>query len=574
MDFLNPVYSEDNECQDCYKCIRECPVKAIKVENGRAKVVGELCIACGHCVSVCPAGAKRVRNDVKRVQHLFKRKSKVFMSLAPSFVSEFEGVSSAQLISAIKHLGFAGVSETALGAQQVSARIAEDLRHSDNAIALSTACPAAVDYIIKYLPEQASHLTGLYSPLLVHCTLLRKTYGDNIGIVFAGPCVAKKLEAAAHPDLLDVAITFEDLRHMFEQAGIVPEREQPTEADVFVPEHSLEGALYPVQGGMIEATRLSASDTNIHFLSIAGINNIAEALRSIDASKNHGTMFVELLACEGGCVKGPKATRRSAVASQFDILNYAITPADAYPRKPELDISDNIAANAVHESEPSNEEIQRTLLRIGKRSGEDELDCGGCGYGSCRELAKAIISGKAETSMCVSYMRLQAQRTANALLRTIPYATVIVSDDMKIVECNSEFVSMCGSDAVLINEAVPGLEGAALPSIVPFADLFETVLVSGKDIIRRYIKFRESVLSTTIFTIEPHRVVGGVLIDVTGTEMRREQIVEKAQTVIQNTLSTVQEIAFKLGKSAAESECILNSIIEGFSISDYSDNKK
>lgn len=574
MDFLNPVYSEDNECQDCYKCIRECPVKAIKVDSSRAKVVGELCIACGHCVSICPAGAKKVRDDVKRVRHLLKRKSRVFLSLAPSFVSEFQDISPQQLISAIKHLGFCGVSETALGAQEVSAKVAEDLRGEQDMIALSTACPAAVEYILKYMPEQTKNLTDVLSPVLAHCTLLRHTYGDDIGIVFAGPCVAKKLEAAAHPELLDVAITFEDLRRLLKIEHITPGSEQVSDDDVFMPEQSTEGAFYPVQGGMIEATRLSASGSDAHFLSISGIANIGEALKNLDMSKVHGKLFVELLACEGGCVKGPKITRRSALTSQFDVLNYASIAADAYPRKPKLSITDNILVNAVHEDEYSEEEIQLALLKVGKRSSKDELDCGGCGYGSCREFAKAVLSGKAETSMCVSYMRNQAQKMANALLKTIPYAAVIVRDDLKVVECNKKFVSICGEDAAIINETVPGLEGAELPGLVPFGDLFETVLISGKDILRRYIKFHDNVFSTTVFTIEPHRVVGAMLVDVTGTEIRREQIVDKAQTVIQNTLSTVQEIAFKLGKSAAESECILNSIIEGFSVSDYPDISK
>lgn len=568
MDFLNPVYSLDTQCQDCYKCIRECPVKAIRVVSGHAKVVSEQCIACGHCVSVCPSGAKQVRDDLRRAQHLLNRKEKVILSIAPSFVSEFNGVSHEQLIESIKQLGFYGVSETALGAQQVSAQIAEDVDKNQKLL-ISSACPVAVDYILKYLPEYSQNITPILSPLLSHCRLLRSVYGEDIGIVFAGPCIAKKLEAAEHPKLLDVAITFEDLRKWFEMQNITPESTGSSSEFQFIPYKAAEGSLYPIEGGMVDATKVNCPNTKCKFMSISGMEHIEAALKNLRNDEINSGMFLELLACEGGCVNGPKSSRRSTIASRIDVTNYAEEDRNAYPRHPDVSVHTDYKIQEIKQPEYTNDEIQATLLRIGKKSVDDELDCGGCGYGSCRELAKAILSGKAETDMCVSYMRIQAQKKANAILKSLPYAAVIVDENMKIVECNKEFAHIGGEDTELINEVIPGLEGAMLPSVVPFSDLFQSVINTGEDILRKYVKFNDIVLSITVFTIEPHRFVGAILIDVTGTEMRREQIVEKAQTVIENTLSTVQEIAFKLGKNAAESECILNSIIEGFSVQSY-----
>ena len=224
MNYLNPIFTEKRECQDCYKCVRNCPVKAIKVEGGYASVVPELCIFCGHCVEVCPNGAKKVRDDLASARQMLTLKKSVFVSLAPSYVTEFPGVKAAQMIGALKKLGFAGVSETALGAQQVSAQAAELLRKNPERVLASSACPTVVAFLQRHRAGGSELLTGLLSPLLTHCKMLRQHFGAEIGIVFIGPCIAKKLEAAQHPELLDVVLTFEDLRRWLEQEKIAPEK--------------------------------------------------------------------------------------------------------------------------------------------------------------------------------------------------------------------------------------------------------------------------------------------------------------------------------------------------------------
>jgi iron only hydrogenase large subunit-like protein len=575
MDSSKPIYSEVAQCQDCYRCVRECPVKAIKVTNNQASIMSDLCIACGHCVTVCPSGAKSVRDDLNDVKSLLNRSDLVIVSLAPSFVSEFHEVGAPVLIRALKMLGFHGVSETALGAQQVSAQVAMDLdEHSeDKKFFLSSACPVAVEYVMKYQPRHAHAITRVFSPLLAHCKLLKERLGPETRIVFIGPCIAKKLEASYHPELLDAALTFEDLRRWLDEREIRFEGIVPTEDDRFIPEKAEEGSLYPIEGGMLDATRLSCRNSDIQFISLSGIGRIEKALQDIDANRMPRSVFLELLACEGGCVNGPKTRDCSTIKSRLDVLDYAHCALNAYPRKPSVAIDDRLKTEPVDRPSYTEEQIRDTLLRIGKHTADDELNCGGCGYHSCRELAAAILSGKAETNMCVSYMRQLAQKKANAILRTLPCAAVLVDHDLKVIECNDEFALLGGEDVAAANEVVDGLTGATLKSIIPFADLFQGVLDTGEDIIRKYVRCREKVLSTTIFSVEPHRVVGAILIDVTNAEMRREQIVEKAQQVIQNTLSTVQDIAFRLGKSAAESELILNSIVDNFSATEYDDKE-
>ena len=562
------VYSELAQCQDCYRCIRECPVKAIRVSQSRAIVMQERCIACGACVAACPSGAKRVRDDIGLAAHLLETRANVIVSLAPSFVSEFEGIEPAQLIAALRRLGFSAVSETALGAQDVSARIAQDLDAESGRIFISTACPVAVDLICKFHPAWVDRLTPVYSPLLAHAGLIRKHLGAD-AVVFIGPCIGKKLEAEAHPERVDVALTFEDLRRWLDERGIDPAKLQPGDADRFLPHPAAEGALYPVEGGMADATRVHLRAHHEHptrFVCLSGVSAIENALLDFpEAGK--GNLFLELLACEGGCVAGPKASRRSSVASRMKILDYARETGES-PRQPELSLDIAYEGHLVKEEPFTVASVEETLQRIGKRSVEDELNCGACGYDSCRDLARAILDGRAEDRMCVSNMRNLAEKKANALIRTLPFGVAIVGANLDVIECNQEFARLMGQDAMIAYESCDGLCGAKLEKFLPITQPFTDVLNSGQDIIRENVICRNQTLSLSVFTVEPHRVIGVLLLDVTETERRRQQVIQKAELVIQNLLSNVQDIAFSLGRNAAKSEGILNSIISEFSSPD------
>ena len=287
----------------------------------------ELCIVCGHCVEVCPNGAKKVRDDLASARQLLTLKKSVFVSLAPSFVTEFPGVKPAQMIGALKKLGFAGVSETALGAQQVSAQAAALLQKNPARVLASSACPTVVAYLQKHRAGGAELLTGLLSPLLTHCKMLRQHFGAEIGIVFIGPCIAKKLEAAQHPELLDVVLTFEDLRRWLEQEKIVPEKmAEAPEDDHFVPERSAEGAWYPVDGGMIAGMKSACAVNDCSLMAFSGIGAIKKALDGIEEMKPDNGLFLELLACEGGCVNGPKVRRRDATVMKRHLVLRSVAP--------------------------------------------------------------------------------------------------------------------------------------------------------------------------------------------------------------------------------------------------------
>jgi len=510
MNYLNPIFTEKRECQDCYKCVRNCPVKAIKVEGGYASVVPELCIVCGHCVEVCPNGAKKVRDDLANARQLLALRKTVLVSLAPSFVSEFPGIKPAQIIGALKKLGFEGVSETALGAQQVSAQTAALLSRSPGRVLVSSACPTVVCYLQKHHPSGADLLAGLLSPLLTHCKMLRQHFGPDIGIVFIGPCIAKKLEATQHPELLDVVLTFEDLRRWLEQEKVAPEQVLESPEDHFVPERASEGAWYPVDGGMIAGMKSSCSVNDCSLMAFSGIGAIKKALDGIEEMKPENGLFLELLACEGGCVNGPKVQRRGAtVMKRHRVLRSMAPPDIALPRPPVVEIPTDYAVAPVEAIRYPDSQIREALRSVGKLSPDDELNCGGCGYDSCREFGIALIG----------------QKDGGALK----------------------------------------IEGIALAEVMPFATLFHSVLKTGEDILDRDLRFQNTILHATIFSIEKHCLVGGIIQDITKPAVRKEQVIRKAREVIQKQLATTQQIASLLGENAAESEITLNSIIESFS---------
>jgi iron only hydrogenase large subunit-like protein len=590
MNFRNPIYTEKTQCQDCYKCIRECPVKAIRVESGHAMVVPELCVLCGHCVTICPAGAKRVRDDLSRARQLLTLKDKVIVSLAPSFASEFAGVEPARLIRAIKRLGFFGVSETAIGADLVSAQVAEDFRaDGGRKLFLSSACPAAVEYVKRYMGELSPCITDRASPLLAHARFLRETFGADIGVVFVGPCIAKKREADVW-DTIDCAITFRDLRRWLSDEGIalaganaVGSRQsqyfsgasEPVapgaslgEGD-FIPFRAAKGALYPVDGGMIAAVKKYPGAEGINMMSVTGLDGIESTLRGLDPASLAHPLFLEMLSCPGGCVNGPQVASGGPQAiKRIDVLEYAHGARDTLDeRRPEM--SGTLPFSGASAVAHGEDEIRAALRQVGKLSVEDELNCGSCGYDTCRSFVAAMLEARAEKTMCVSYMRKLAQKKANGLIRAIPSGVVICDASLRIIECNENFARLMGDEILTMFEAKPGMEGADLERITALSRLFRMVMGDDcPDVVEHEIREGKKIFHATVFSIEKGDSACGVIQDVTEPQIQKDRVIRQTKRVINKNLAVVQKIAYLLGENAAETEATLNSIIESFSARD------
>ncbi|WP_285577804.1 [Fe-Fe] hydrogenase large subunit C-terminal domain-containing protein [Geothrix limicola] len=560
-----PIYTEKARCQDCYKCLRACPVKAIQVVDDSAAVMPDRCIYCGTCVNVCPVGAKKVRDDLGQARLLLKRKAKVVVSLAPSFRAEFPDLEPSRLIHALKELGFWAVSETALGAEEVSAACAQALAKGGPGVYFSTACPTVVELIRRYHCDQIPSLMGLMSPLLAHCKLLQREYGEEVGIVFIGPCIAKKLEADAHPDLLDVALTFADLRQWLDERGIDETSEPVGEADVFLPRGARDGARYPTEGGMNQSIASRGKGVDATFMTFSGIPSLQAAIQDLPGRAIPQTLFLELLACQGGCVNGPQASKACGTALKWlQVMSHASEPEEPL-REPALSLAAVTSAHPVPRFSHAPEALAGALLRLGKACPEDELNCGGCGYDRCRHLAEALLEGRGEPNMCVSHMRNLAMDKANALIRSMPAGVVLADERLAIIECNRRFAETLGGDVPDIFDAKPGLGGADLARIAPeLRAPFTKGLEQTVDALRKEVRMGDRILRLTVFTVQPGRVVGGILQDITEPAVRREQVLQQAQEVIRKNVSTVQQIAFLLGENAAETEMMLESLSSSF----------
>jgi len=559
----SPVYTTENECQDCYKCVRHCPVKAIRVVNGKASVIPGLCVACGECVKVCPAHAKKIRIDIQRLKELLVSGAKVYASVAPSFAGYFKGASIENLAAALMRLGFAGVSETAHGAESVSSKVSTLLKFpSTPPLVISSACPASVDMIRKYMPRFSEFISPVPSPVRAHARLIKDKCGEDAQVVFFGPCAAKKNESDAHPDELALAITFPALEAFFEENGVtIPQDET---AELFLGPAG-EGRFYSIEGGMNDTIRESGD--GVRYISVSGLDNFRRLLEGFDPSvfeTGSGSfkrkIFIEVLACPGGCVNGPAMPRGSGSLETIFETDCA-APIRQSASRAEVKKCDSAAYSPELVEKPDWDEkaIAAALAKVGKTCRADELNCGACGYNSCRDFARALLEGKAEESMCHTYLKQNFRRTSNALIKYIPAAVVIADENLMISECNRHFAALVGAEDVF--DALGNLAGMDLGSYLgDFTDLFNGALEYGSETEKFNQHFGNRIVNVSVFPIANAKSVGAVVQDVTKTEFRREQIAEKARDVIRKNVYTVQQVARLFGEHIAETEIMLNEI--------------
>ncbi|MBS2097296.1 [Fe-Fe] hydrogenase large subunit C-terminal domain-containing protein [Carboxylicivirga linearis] len=563
---LQPIYTETNDCKDCYKCIRECPNKAIKVTDNKASIIDSMCVYCGRCVSVCPTQAKKVRDGISRARLLIKNKKEVYVSLAPSYIAEY-GTNSEALISAIKKLGFKGVSETALGAQEVSKQVHQFLNIRQGGTYISSACPVVVELIRKHYPQHSLSITPFMSPMLTHAKQLRNLYGNDIGIVFIGPCIGKKSEADSAAQCIDVALTFKELNNWLEKEKISINDQLNCNSETFIPQKAQHGTIYPIDGGMIETINKKESDTKAEYMYFSGLKNIKNLLDNLDSEKNDDLVFLELLACETGCINGPgMSDQKISISKQLSLRNTCKQRSTEDIETVEiqgLNIErDFFNIPSFDKKSFSEKQIKEALHTIGKTEISDELNCSGCGYDSCRDFAKAMLQNHAEPEMCVSYMRHVAHHKATILLQKIPSGVIVLDDAYQVVEMNAGCARILGEDIQLCYDANPGMRGAHIDKIGSFGSLFKTALLTGKEYYEMPIIENGKQLQLSIFNVQKHKLVTGILQSVAQPEFQKDIIEKRTREVINKNMETVQKIALLLGENASYTDSLLNSILE------------
>lgn len=545
-DFLD---FQNAQCKDCFKCLRECPVKAIKYENHAAKIINAKCILCGHCTLVCPQNAKRVHSDSEKVKELLASGAKVVASVAPSFVGNFDVGGFASFKDALLRAGFYAAEETSDGARWVSDEYVRLLKSGKYKNFITSACPAIDRMLQLYYPQALKYLAPVVSPMVAHARMLSSKYKDAF-IVFIGPCIAKKREAAESGDV-DVVLTFEELQKLLDDKGIgfadVPETP--------VSEARSLARFYPVNMGIIKS--LTEQPSGYEYVAVDGVRRSFDVLKDIDSLSG---MFIEVNCCEHSCVNGPCSVRREggSLKANENVRKFAGGNAggDDGDAPPRLDESYPPVDNKM--KYPTERELKDILAKTGKIKPEDELNCGACGYDTCREKAIAVYNGYADVEMCIPYMRKRAEIVSHEIIKNNPIGIVVMDSDYKIIEINNAAAAILGNDA-------QNSEGQYAFDCFNSED-FISALVEGKNVTRKriFVDKTKKYADLTVIVLKEHKLMCGLLTDITDKVQYdkrlaavREETLKTTDDVVKKQMRVAQEIASLLGETTADTKVAL-----------------
>ncbi|MBP3892548.1 MAG: 4Fe-4S binding protein [Atopobiaceae bacterium] len=544
-----------SNCKNCYKCIRHCPVKSIRFSAGQAHIIDDECILCGHCFVVCPQNAKQIVDDIEKVRVLIGSGDPVVVSLAPSFIANYEGVGIEAMREALKALGFHDAEETAIGATMVKREYDRMLREENRDIVISSCCHSINLLIRKYYPEQLQYLADVVSPMVAHCMDIKRRI-PSAKTVFVGPCVAKKDEGEMYRNAVDAVLTFEELTRWFEEEHIELKHE-------IVPNEQSRARFFPTPGGILKT--MAQDSPEFTYMALDGVENCIAALDDIAQGKVH-KCFIEMSACMGSCIGGPvmEKYRRSPVNDYMAVATFAGRE-DFDVSQPEISMMKQTFVPIERpEKNPSEYEVMEILREMGKYKPSDELNCGSCGYDTCREKAVAIYQGKAEISMCLPFLKEKAESFSDAIVRNSPNALIVVNDTFEVQQLNEAALKLLNirfASDVLGDQVVRILD----PRV------FMDVRRSGRGVYnqRVYLAEYQRYVDETVVPAEDGRMILCIMHDVTAEEeerQRREEIshqtVEVADKVVERQMLIVQEIASLLGETTAETKIALSKLKE------------
>ena len=547
-----------SNCKNCYKCIRHCPVKSIRFSGNQAHIIGNECILCGQCFVVCPQNAKEIVDETEKVKVMLQGAELVYVSLAPSFIANYDGVGISAMREALKKLGFAGVEETAVGATIVKNEYERILREEKRDVVISSCCHSVNLLIQKYFPSEISMLADVLSPMQAHCSDIKKRF-PGAKTVFIGPCLAKKDEAEHYAGICDAVLTFEELSAWLEEEKI--ELRQEIDSD-----EQSRARFFPTTGGILKT--MQRNEPGYSYLAIDGIENCIAALRDIESGKIH-KCFVEMSACAGSCIGGPVMEKyhRAPVKDYMAVAQYAGSR-DFNVRQPDMvELKKQFEPIERRSQQPSDSEISDILRQMGKFKPSDELNCGSCGYNTCREKAVAIYQGKAEISMCLPYLKDKAESFSDTIVKNTPNALIVLNEKLEVQQINNAARKMMN-----IRSASDVMGEPVIRILDP--SLFLDVLNSGKAIQnqRAYLAEYKRYVEQTVVYDKDYRLLIAIMRDITDEENARErkesisqQTVEIADRVVDKQMRIVQEIASLLGETAAETKIALTKLKESIS---------
>lgn len=546
-----------SNCKNCYKCIRHCPVKSIRFSANQAHIIGNECILCGQCFVVCPQNAKEIASELEKVKVLIQSGDPVFVSLAPSFIANYDGIGINGMRSALKKLGFADAEETAIGATIVKTEYERMLAAETRDVVISSCCHSVNLLVQKYFPDEIKNLADVLSPMQAHAKDIKRRH-PNAKVVFVGPCVAKKDEAEYYNGIVDAVLTFEEVTEWLKAEKI----ELVADMDDY---EKSRARFFPTTGGILKTMARQADYT---YLAIDGVENCIAALKDIESGKIH-KCFIEMSACVGSCVGGPvmEKYRRSPVKDYAAVARYAGKKDFDVEMPDDESVKKEFTAIELRNGAPSEEEITAILKKMGKTRPEDELNCGSCGYNTCREKAAAIYHGKAEISMCLPYLKDKAESFSDCIVNNTPNGLIVVNDNLEVQQINPtarKIMNVRSSSDVL---------GETIDRILDPAP-FRRVLNSKRSLRneRVYLADYKKYVEETIVYDTTYNMLVCIMRDITDEEAEREkkesisrQTVEVADKVVDKQMRIVQEIASLLGETAAETKIALTKLKESIS---------
>ncbi|WP_434688942.1 [Fe-Fe] hydrogenase large subunit C-terminal domain-containing protein [Hungatella sp. SB206] len=554
------------KCKHCYKCVRNCEVKAIMIKDERAEIMPDKCILCGKCMQVCPQSAKTLVSDLNTVKGYIANHIPTVVSIAPSYMGLLKYKTIGQINAALRKLGFADVRETSEGAAMVTAEYARLLEEGEMETIITTCCPSVNDLIEIYYPQLIPYMAPIVSPMIAHGKMLKEELGPNVKVVFLGPCIAKKKEAGdvRHDSCIDAVLNFNDINRWLNEEEITIEDCED------IPFRHLDpkvNRLYPVTNGVVNSVLATEEKKDgYRKFYVHGARNCIDLCESMVRGEIKGC-FIEMNMCSGGCIKGPTVEDESI--SRFKVkLDMEETIEKDPAKKSEVEeIVNKISFNKLfmdrspREPMPTEAQIQEILKKTGKTKPEDELNCGACGYSTCREKAIAVFQKKAELGMCIPFMHEKAESLSNLVMETSPNIVLIVDKDMKVLEYSAVGEKYFGKTR---QEAL----NMYLYEFIDPSD-FQWVYDSHQNIHGKKVTYSEynfSMLQNIVY-IEKEDVVLATFIDITKEEELAKQEYEKkletidlAQRVIHKQMMVAQEIAGLLGETTAETKTTLTKL--------------
>ena len=543
-----------SNCKNCYKCIRNCPVKAIRFSGDQAHIIADECILCGRCFVVCPQNAKEIVSEVEKVKVMIQSGEPVVASVAPSFIANYDGVGIDAMREGLQKLGFADVEETAIGATMVKTDYERLVHEKQKPVIISSACASVNLLIQKHYPEMIKYLADTLSPMQAHCRDIKRR-NPEAKTVFIGPCVAKKDEAQRYPGIVDAALTFEELTEWLEKENIRLEKKVDSNPESLA-------RIFPTVAGILRT--MKDRNPEYEYVAVDGIENCIAALEDV-AAGHVSNCFMEMSACKGSCVNGPVMEKYHPwfIADYLSVARYA-GDKDFPVEQPEIsELSRRYDILEGMKDMPTERKIQEILSKMGKKKPSDELNCGTCGYDTCRDKAIAIYQGKAEIEMCLPYLKEKAENFSNIIFDNTPNGLLVLNERLEIQQINP---AACRIMNIRRPSDVLGSQIVTLLDPKPFLDALE----SRKSVFQcAYLAEYDRYVEEQVLYDQSYRMLFCMLEDVSDeaaerekkAEMRR-QTTEVADKVVEKQMRIVQDIASLLGETAAETKIALTNLKE------------